>query len=124
MRILALIAVIASLAVAAGFTTQGRSAADARRPNIVLILTDDFSWNLVKYMPQVLEMQKRGVTFSRFFVSDSLCCPSRAPRKVSRRFPAGREDLPESALLPVSRACLWHGSGSPAAACGKRCLPR
>ena len=78
MRILALIAVAASLGVAAGFTAQGKSAPDARRPNIILVLADDFSWNLVKYMPQLREMQANGVTFSRFFVSDSLCCPSRA----------------------------------------------
>jgi N-acetylglucosamine-6-sulfatase len=78
MRILALIAVVGSLAVAAGFTAQGKSAPDARRPNIILVLADDFSWNLVKYMPRVGEMQANGVTFSRFFVSDSLCCPSRA----------------------------------------------
>ena len=78
MRILALVVLIASLALAAGFTAQGKSAPDARRPNIVLILADDLSWNLVQYMPQVREMQANGVTFSRFFVSDSLCCPSRA----------------------------------------------
>jgi len=78
MRILALFVLIASLAVAAGFTAQGKSAPDARRPNIILVLADDFSWNLVKYMPNVRSMQAQGVTFSRFFVSDSLCCPSRA----------------------------------------------
>ena len=78
MRSLALIVLTASLAVAAGFTAQGKSAPDARRPNIIFVLADDFSWNLVKYMPNVRAMQAQGVTFSRFFVSDSLCCPSRA----------------------------------------------
>src|SRR5215218_1813986 len=78
MRILALFALTASLAVAAGFAAQGKSAPDARRPNIILVLADDFSWNLVKYMPNVRAMQSQGATFSRFFVSDSLCCPSRA----------------------------------------------
>ena len=78
MRIFALLALTASLAVAAWFTAQGKSASDARRPNIILVLADDFSWNLVKYMPNVRAMQSQGVTFSRFFVSDSLCCPSRA----------------------------------------------
>jgi N-acetylglucosamine-6-sulfatase len=48
------------------------------RPNIVFVLTDDLSWNLVKYMPHVKKLQRRGVTFSRYFVTDSLCCPSRA----------------------------------------------
>jgi N-acetylglucosamine-6-sulfatase len=77
MRILALIAVVLSLAVAAGFASEG-SSARPKRPNIILIVTDDLSWNLVKYMPRVREMQAEGATFSRFFVSDSLCCPSRA----------------------------------------------
>jgi len=48
------------------------------RPNIIFILTDDLSWNLVPYMPHVLQMEKDGVTFANAFVTDSLCCPSRA----------------------------------------------
>src|SRR5579859_165298 len=47
-------------------------------PNIVFVLTDDLAINLVQYMPHVLEMQKDGVTFSNYFVTDSLCCPSRS----------------------------------------------
>ncbi|MCQ8188115.1 sulfatase family protein [Streptomyces rugosispiralis] len=47
------------------------------KPNIVYVLTDDLAWNLVKYMPHVQEMQKKGTTFSNFFATDSLCCPSR-----------------------------------------------
>lgn len=53
-------------------------AAEAARPNIVFILTDDLSKNLVKYMSTVRAMKKRGTTFSNYFVSDSLCCPSRS----------------------------------------------
>jgi N-acetylglucosamine-6-sulfatase len=49
-----------------------------KRPNIIFVLTDDLSWNLVPYMPHVLAMQRRGETFSNYFVTDSLCCPSRA----------------------------------------------
>ena len=48
------------------------------RPNIVFVLTDDLAWNLVQYMPHVQELQSRGMTFSRYFVTDSLCCPSRS----------------------------------------------
>jgi N-acetylglucosamine-6-sulfatase len=48
------------------------------RPNFVFILTDDLATNLVQYMPHVLKMQKEGVTFSNYFVTDSLCCPSRS----------------------------------------------
>jgi len=53
------------------------SSAAGKRPNIVFILTDDLSLNLVQYMPHVVKMQKDGVTFANYFVTDSLCCPSR-----------------------------------------------
>ncbi len=48
------------------------------RPNIVFILTDDLSNNLVRYMPHVRAMMRHGATFTNYFVTDSLCCPSRA----------------------------------------------
>jgi arylsulfatase A-like enzyme len=61
---------------------EGREApalpAGAKRPNIVFVLTDDLALNLVQYMPHVLEMQRDGVTFANYFVTDSLCCPSRS----------------------------------------------
>jgi N-acetylglucosamine-6-sulfatase len=50
----------------------------ASRPNIVFVLTDDLSSNLVDYMPHVRSMMQRGATFTSYFVTDSLCCPSRA----------------------------------------------
>jgi hypothetical protein len=54
------------------------AAAASERPNIIFILTDDLAWNLVQYLPHVLQMQKDGATFSNYFVTDSLCCPSRS----------------------------------------------
>jgi N-acetylglucosamine-6-sulfatase len=48
------------------------------KPNIVFILTDDLSWDLVRFMPHVAALQRRGTTFDHYFVSNSLCCPSRA----------------------------------------------
>lgn len=47
------------------------------RPNIIFVLTDDLTWNLVRFMPNVRQMQKSGATFSHYYVTDSLCCPSR-----------------------------------------------
>src|SRR5690242_9320735 len=52
--------------------------APSQRPNIVFILTDDLSMNLLRYMPHVEAMQRDGLTFNNYFVSDSLCCPSRS----------------------------------------------
>src|SRR5262249_20444677 len=50
----------------------------ATQPNIVFVLTDDLSMNLLQYMPNVLALQRQGLSFNDYFVSDSLCCPSRA----------------------------------------------
>jgi N-acetylglucosamine-6-sulfatase len=60
--------------------------AASTRPNIVFVLTDDLSWNLVQYMPHVEQLERRGVTFEDYFVADSLCCPSRSSI-FSGRFP-------------------------------------
>jgi N-acetylglucosamine-6-sulfatase len=79
--VLAAAAAVAATALAAGFADAGAKSGPAvkvKRPNIILVLTDDLSWNLVKYMPHVKQMQRQGVTFGRYFVTDSLCCPSRA----------------------------------------------
>ncbi len=52
--------------------------ADSRRPNIVFVLTDDLSMDLVRFMPEVQALALRGMTFDNYFVTDSLCCPSRS----------------------------------------------
>ena len=48
------------------------------RPNIVFVLTDDLSMNLLPYMPHVQALEQQGTTFNNYYVVDSLCCPSRA----------------------------------------------
>lgn len=58
--------------------TPSQAISTSGHPNIVFILTDDLAWNLVQYMPHVLKMQKEGLTFANYFVTDSLCCPSRS----------------------------------------------
>jgi arylsulfatase A-like enzyme len=67
---------LALLGLALANGASGRPA--ARRPNIVFVLTDDLSWNLVQYMPHVEELRAQGTTFTSHVVTDSLCCPSRA----------------------------------------------
>jgi arylsulfatase A-like enzyme len=56
------------------------------KPNVIFVLTDDLSWNLVQHMPNVQQMQHDGATFSNYFVTDSLCCPSRSTM-FTGRFP-------------------------------------
>jgi arylsulfatase A-like enzyme len=82
-----MLAALAAVAVATGAAVgsssdrkpgPGASAATAGRPNVIFVLTDDLAWNLVAYMPHVRQLQRRGLTFSRYFVTDSLCCPSRS----------------------------------------------
>ncbi|GGQ58861.1 sulfatase family protein [Couchioplanes azureus] len=58
------------------------------RPNIVLVLTDDLSTNLVQFMPHLRDLQRRGTTFTEYTVSNSLCCPSRASL-LTGKFPHG-----------------------------------
>lgn len=64
-----------SIAHARGHTVINETA--RAKPNIVFVLTDDLSWDLIPFMPNVQAMQRDGVTFSNYFVTDSLCCPSR-----------------------------------------------
>ncbi|MBE2318578.1 sulfatase [Solirubrobacter sp. CPCC 204708] len=52
--------------------------AHAQRPNIVFVLADDLSMDLVQYMPRVQAMMAEGASFERFVATNSLCCPSRA----------------------------------------------
>jgi N-acetylglucosamine-6-sulfatase len=73
---------------AAPSSSPGSPGAGARagRPNIVFVLTDDLSTNLVRYLPHVLALQRAGTSFTNYTVTDSLCCPSRSSL-FSGRFP-------------------------------------
>ena len=72
------VAVMLSLAVAPGQAAP--AAVGVAPPNIVFVLTDDLSTNLVtpQLMPHLAALERQGATFTNYFVSDSLCCPSRA----------------------------------------------
>jgi N-acetylglucosamine-6-sulfatase len=79
-----LLAILLTALVALGATAPAAPAKkrhrQAARPNIVFVLTDDLSWNLIddRFAPHIADLQRRGVTFDHYFVSDSLCCPSRS----------------------------------------------
>ncbi len=77
---LVLAAAACALALATASHSPAARAAAAQRPKIVFILADDLSWDLVnpRFTPNIAALQRRGVTFSNYFVADSLCCPSRA----------------------------------------------
>ena len=52
---------------------------EPERPNVILIMTDDAAVGDLKYMPNLREeMVEGGTTFENAFVTNSLCCPSRA----------------------------------------------
>ena len=76
-----MIGVLLALTAVVGCTSPAaihpKPAADDR-PNFVFVLTDDLSWNLVSHMPNLLALQQAGTTMSRYYVVDSLCCPSRS----------------------------------------------
>lgn len=51
----------------------------ATKPNILFVLTDDMRISDLRYMPQTRKLLAGGgVKFSKAFVINSLCCPSRA----------------------------------------------
>src|SRR3954471_20047346 len=55
------------------------NAAKAPRHNVVVIMTDDQDFRSMHVMPKTVKLiQKQGTTFSHFFTSFPLCCPSRA----------------------------------------------
>ena len=50
-----------------------------KRPNILLIITDDQEKTSMRAMPQTLKLFKRqGVNFNHGYVTTPLCCPARA----------------------------------------------
>jgi arylsulfatase A-like enzyme len=80
---LVLVALV-SLFVSLGMTSsyqEGSLAQTAAQPNIVFILADDMRKDDLSktYMPQTTtELVEKGMSFQNAFVSNALCCPSRA----------------------------------------------
>jgi N-acetylglucosamine-6-sulfatase len=70
---------LASVLVLVAVLGSVRSVGAAERPNIVFVLTDDLSTHDMQYLDGLRNtMAGNGTTFSRAYVSDALCCPSRA----------------------------------------------
>jgi N-acetylglucosamine-6-sulfatase len=99
-----------------------------RRPNVVVIVTDDQTVGDMSVMPRTRRLLgTRGVTFTNSFVSYPLCCPSRATYLTGQyahnhgvwgnRPPLGGYGrLREAHVLPVwlERAGYVTGHGLPA----------
>ncbi len=51
---------------------------DPHDPNIVFVLMDDFSLDLVQTMSNAARMRETGASYPQSYVVDSLCCVSRA----------------------------------------------
>jgi arylsulfatase A-like enzyme len=54
------------------------AASRATRPNMVVVMLDDFSMDLVQTMRSVQRMRRAGASYPHSFVTDSLCCVSRS----------------------------------------------
>ena len=54
----------------------------SERPNVVFLLTDDLDARLLEEhsanYPNLRKLAEEGTTFENAFVTDPLCCPSRA----------------------------------------------
>jgi len=58
---------------------NGVSSQSTAKPNFVFILTDDMRKGDLKYMPKTRSLlQNKGMSFQKAYVSNALCCPSRA----------------------------------------------
>jgi N-acetylglucosamine-6-sulfatase len=68
-------------ATAAAVKTPSAPAPHRRvgRPNVLFVLADDLDAAEMRYLPHVEALiGEHGATFDRYYVSNSLCCPSRA----------------------------------------------
>jgi N-acetylglucosamine-6-sulfatase len=72
------LAVVATMLVAATPRHPADAADQPRKPNILFVLTDDLDRAEMRYLPQTRALiGAHGTTFDNYFVSNSLCCPSR-----------------------------------------------
>jgi N-acetylglucosamine-6-sulfatase len=62
----------------AAVASQQAGTPSGQRPNIVFVLTDDLTQNLISDMPHVQALAQAGSAMSQYYVVDSLCCPSRS----------------------------------------------
>jgi arylsulfatase A-like enzyme len=72
------VVVLAALGAAVPSASARGHAVPPARPNVVFVLADDMSASDLAVMPRVRALvADRGMTFTQFLVSNTLCCPSR-----------------------------------------------
>jgi N-acetylglucosamine-6-sulfatase len=118
------IGVLAALGLTVAQTQNSRAqTAPSTKPNILFVLTDDMRISDLQFMPQTRKLLSgEGVKFTRAFVTNSLCCPSRATilrgqyahnhEILSNRVPLGGFDKVRSLGLENSTIATWlDGAG-------------
>jgi arylsulfatase A-like enzyme len=74
----ALVALLVAFAAVPVVDARAAAPALASRPNFLFVLTDDLAQGDETNMPNVQSLiADAGVTFDNYFISDSVCCPSR-----------------------------------------------
>ena len=73
-----LVAVVAASGAIIAPPGVGAATTARRRPNVLFVLTDDLDRSELRFMPHTRRLiGDAGATFDNYFVSNSLCCPSR-----------------------------------------------
>jgi N-acetylglucosamine-6-sulfatase len=84
-RLVACLLLSLLLAAACGPPEEQRLRSTATKPNILLVLTDDQPASTVTKMPAVeAKLKEKGLSFENAFLSDPVCCPSRATIMTGR----------------------------------------
>ena len=79
--LVALVSLFVGLGMTASYKQSSLAQTVAPQPNIIFILADDMRKDDLSktYMPQTTtELVAKGMNFKNAFVSNPLCCPSRA----------------------------------------------
>ena len=116
-RTTVLIIAVAQLASTLGFADPGRN----DRPNIILCMTDDQGWGDTGYnghrylkTPNLDQMSREGITFTRFYSAAAMCSPTRASCYTGRhpyRFGItfAMKGMLEPTEIPITTVLKKHG---------------
>lgn len=61
-----------------GLSTVASAEEAVTQPNVIFVLVDDLSANLLPYMSEVTALAEDGITLPNYFNATPWCCPSRA----------------------------------------------